>query len=76
MSRCLLSNEFGDLYWKPLRLVCLIICVCVSVYVAVPISLLYLHGLLQPIPPVVVVVNWLPGTVIAPWNIDSFAGGS
>ena len=45
-------------------------------HVAVFVPLLYLHDLLRPIPSVVLVVNWLPGTDVAPWIIESFAGGS
>ena len=75
MGPCLLSDEFGELYWKLLRLGCLIVWACVSEHVAVFIPLLYLHGSLQPIPLVVLVVNWLPGTDVL-MIIESFAGGS
>ena len=57
MGPFLLSDEFGELFWKPLRLGSLVACACEFVCVAVFVPLLYLHGLLRPVVPVVLVAN-------------------
>ena len=44
--------------------------------VAVFMLLLYLQGSLQPVPSIVLVTNWVAGTDVAPWIMESFAGGS
>ena len=45
---------------------------CVVVFV----PLLHLHRSLQSVVSVVLVVNWPVGVELAPWRIESFAGGS
>ena len=53
----LLSEEFGELLWGLLRPVGLVVRPCRFVCMAVFVSLLYLHGSLRPVAPVVLVAN-------------------
>ena len=77
MGPFLLSEEFGKMSLsRPLRLVGPVDVLCVAVLVDVFVPLLRLHGSLQPVMLVVLVVSWSVGADAAVCIIESLTGGS
>ena len=72
----LVSEEFAELSWKPLRLIGLVVHPCVVIYKAAFVLFLCLNRSLWSVVLLALVVNWPVRADPAPWSIESFTSGS